>query len=427
MSNSFRDRLRRLHDAHHRGRDPSDGPSGVYSADDVDAVEQQPDDDERHKDYGGWQGLGARRCGEYECPLWIVETRCDEQMCHGDWTLARCRGADHQKLASLTDDVPSGIDPDRLLYMDTETTGLGPKSYAFMVGLGRWDGADFLVQHLVIDEPDDEPALLECFADRIADCDLLVTFNGKRFDVPLLQRRYEHHGLDDPFADTGHLDLLPLARRIFPGLDRYRLSNLEVQLLKFQRVDDVPGREVPKRWGKFQRSRNPAIMEGVVEHNRHDIVSMAALVAAAIGGEKIATGEAEPDPNSDSRQRSGNGGGGQTPGNIADKLVRSYRLRGKFAERDRQRADSTRSTPPVGTEQTVETPDSETTRRVRELRSGCRSLIDQKMWREVFPMLCELVALCPGDRWGLEMLAEYYRREGRNALAREIEGRRRDG
>ena len=294
-----------------------------------------------------------------------------------------------------------------------------------MVGIGFWQGDQFAVKHLVVDEPDDEEALLRAFSDRLAGYPLLVTFNGRRFDVPLLERRYAHHNLSSPFDDIAHLDLLPLARRVFPGLQRYALSHLEKFVLDFERVDDVPGRVVPTRWGKFQRSKNPDLMAGVVEHNRHDIVSMAALVAAAIAGDDPRARREEEHAKSPQHAWS-LPKVQETSGGIVKKLVRSYRLRGKFADGDHSSEAPSAEVPteaPTASGPSPTPTNEALSQRIDELRTASQTLVDQDLWREAFPMLCELVALAPGDPWGLETLASYYRREGREDLAARLEKR----
>ena len=430
MSNSFFDRLKRLHDAHHRGRDTTDGPSGVYTAD----MAEESGDEEVSKPpprYGGWEGLGASSQLDYDAPLWVLETRSGVDTIHGDWTVGQCRDVDHKKLADRVEGIAGDTRRQNLLYMDLETTGLGPKALIFMAGIGFWQGSEFVVQHLVIDEGDDEVALLQAFAEILADYDVLVTFNGKRFDVPLLQKRYEHHDLPDPFGDEFHLDLLPVARRLFPGLNRYKLTSLEEQLLDFQRVDDVPGREIPPLWWKFQKTRNPALMARVVEHNRYDIISMAALVATAINGECPGDEDEQGDAKQSYQHRFSNlisrsdrppeephkpAGEMKSPDGIKGKLMRSYKLRGKFAERDKERVASQKA-PTFSTGEEV-------SRRVDELYRASKTLVEQQLWREAFPMLCEILALDPEHGWGLETLAQYYRREGREELARELEARK---
>lgn len=466
MSESFKDRIKRLHNAHRRGRDNENGPSGVYTAD------GQPDaesaDGPTEVGGYGWQRLGAVKSTDYGPALWIATELCNGDDDHGVWTLRDCCQVHHRGLAQLDDDVSEQTRRTDLLYMDIETTGLSNDAIAFMLGLGYWNSDDrFVVEQLMIEEEEDEPALLRAFADRLENRRLLVTFNGVRFDAPVLQRRYSHHNIDDPLQGYPHLDLLPLSRRCFPGFSSYRLSKLEREVLSFERIDDVPGREIPRRWWKFQKTRDAELMRGVLEHNRHDIVSMEALVAAAIADEpptrETSTGEPKWSfgrmgmKSLYNRDRSGGTPRQEEPGGdveaggddaeappqdrpgsgIARRLERTYRLRGKFAERGgtkkssgRGASEPTKSSegvPSVGSPPAAgpadEPASGEVQRRADQLRAAARPLIDQQMWREAFPMLCELVALVPNDRWGLEMLARWYRQQGNEKLARRLEQR----
>ena len=441
MADKFRDRLKRLHDAHRRGKDSDGGPTGVYSASeavgDVAGIVERSD---IAKGYG-WERLGGVRCDDFDQPLWVATERVGHTAAHGDWTVGQCWQIKHGKIADLDQSVPPGINRRQMLFMDTETSGLGKGAMAFMIGLGFWEDDQFVVEHLLIDDEEQEPALLEAFARRMARFEVLVTFNGRRFDVPLLQRRFAHHELADPFPGKNHLDLLPMARRVFPDLASYRLSNLEKQILSFERVDDVPGKDIPPRWWKFQKNKNSELMKGVLEHNRHDVVSMEALVVTAIAGGtpevKLVEGQdirdflrlgfkgftgrefkktGEPQPSTGDAQKAAE------PRGVAKKLERTYRLRGKFARKDRkERHEESGVIPPL--EEPQSPPGEAAMQRVEELRAATQGLVAQQMWREAFPLLAEMVALSPTDRWAVQNLAEYYRRDGREELAAALEKR----
>jgi uncharacterized protein YprB with RNaseH-like and TPR domain len=200
-------------------------------------------------------------------------------------------------------------------FLDTETSGLagGTGTYAFMVGVGRFVSTDFepdkraktnkrtktdssadfeadkrmktdkMVFHLeqfFMRDPAEEPALLEGLADFLAPCQALVTFNGKGFDAPLLTTRYSMHNIPCPFADFAHLDLLPLARRLWRDrLPSRALKYLEENILSAPRtIEEVPGYEIPYLYFDYLRTGDARPLKGVFYHNAMDVVAMAALL-----------------------------------------------------------------------------------------------------------------------------------------------------
>ncbi|HEY5962192.1 MAG TPA: ribonuclease H-like domain-containing protein, partial [Polyangiaceae bacterium] len=119
-------------------------------------------------------------------------------------------------------------DPKRALYLDTETTGLGggAGTIAFLIGLAWFDDDDLWLEQLLLTSPSDEPALLECLDERLQSASMLVTFNGKSFDWPLLLGRYVMNRRERPAA-MPHLDLLHVARR----LHKRRLGSVTLKRL----------------------------------------------------------------------------------------------------------------------------------------------------------------------------------------------------
>jgi len=169
----------------------------------------------------------------------------------------------------------------RALFLDTETSGLGAGAgvLAFLVGLA-WFDADGRMQleQLLLRRPSDEPALIERVAERLEACDVIVTFNGKSFDLPLLGTRAVMNRLP-ALPARPHLDLLHVARRLHrPRLQSFRLSALESEVLGFVRGPDIEGGEVPARYAHFLRTGDEEALLAVVEHNAWDVVSMAALL-----------------------------------------------------------------------------------------------------------------------------------------------------
>ncbi len=166
-------------------------------------------------------------------------------------------------------------------FLDTETTGLsgGTGTYAFLVGVGRFEQDEFHLEQFFMRDPLEEPAQLAAIEEFLAPCSALVTFNGKAFDVPLLQTRFLAQGWHPPFGDIAHIDLLHLARRLWRDrLPSRTLGNLEVQILGASRtLQDVPGWAIPQMYFDYLRSGDARPLEGVFYHNALDVVSLAAL------------------------------------------------------------------------------------------------------------------------------------------------------
>jgi uncharacterized protein len=169
-----------------------------------------------------------------------------------------------------------------LAFLDTETSGMagGTGTYAFMVGVGRFIEDRFQLAQFFLRDPSEEPALLEGLTDFLAPCRALVTFNAKTFDAPLLRTRYTLHHIPNPFADFAHIDLLPLARRLWRDrLPSRALKYLEENILGLPRTsEEVPGYEIPWLYFDYLRTGDATPLKGVFYHNAMDVVAMAALL-----------------------------------------------------------------------------------------------------------------------------------------------------
>jgi len=167
-------------------------------------------------------------------------------------------------------------------FLDVETTGLagGTGTYAFLVGVGRFEGDTFHLAQYFMRDPAEESAMLEGLMEFLAPNSALVTFNGKAFDAPLLVTRYLLHNIPVPFKDFAHLDLLPLARRLWRDrLPSRALKYLEENVLAAPRtVDEVPGYEIPYLYFDYLRTGDATPLKGVFYHNAMDIVALAALM-----------------------------------------------------------------------------------------------------------------------------------------------------
>ncbi|NJN79454.1 MAG: hypothetical protein HC797_02750 [Anaerolineales bacterium] len=170
----------------------------------------------------------------------------------------------------------------KFAFLDTETSGMsgGTGTYAFLVGAARFIDGKFVLKQFFMRDPAEEPAMLEAMIHFLAPCEGLVTFNGKSFDIPLLVTRYSLHRIPIPFTGYSHIDLLPLARRLWRDrLPSRALKYLEEHVLGFTRTsDEVPGYEIPWLYFDYLRTGDANPLAGVFYHNAMDVVAMAALL-----------------------------------------------------------------------------------------------------------------------------------------------------
>ncbi|HJS20085.1 MAG TPA: ribonuclease H-like domain-containing protein [Anaerolineales bacterium] len=167
-------------------------------------------------------------------------------------------------------------------FLDTETSGLmgGTGTYAFLIGAARFIDGQLVLRQFFMRDPAEEPALLEGLAHFLAPAEALVTFNGKAFDAPLLTTRYTLNRIPVPYKGYAHIDLLPLARRLWRDrLESRALKYLEEHVLGMKRSsEEVPGYEIPWLYFDYLKSRDARPLAGVFYHNAMDVVAMAALL-----------------------------------------------------------------------------------------------------------------------------------------------------
>ena len=179
--------------------------------------------------------------------------------------------------------------PERLIYLDTETTGLagGTGTCAFLIGIGMIEGTQFVVRQFFLRDYPEEKAILHALAEIMAAFDGVVTYNGKTFDIPLLETRYALSRLKSPFTRLLHLDALHPARRLWRlRLESCKLQDLESAILGIERQGDIPGSEIPAIYFDYLRAGDARGLQPVFHHNALDIMTLAAItveLARAIG------------------------------------------------------------------------------------------------------------------------------------------------
>jgi len=169
---------------------------------------------------------------------------------------------------------------DKLLFLDTETTGLsgGSGTYAFMIGIGFIRDNAFVVEQLFLRAYTEELAMLAYLKKHLQKDKILITFNGKAFDVPLLTTRFIMYRQPPVIEYLSHLDLMHPARRFWRGRSTdCSLTTLEQDVFGIRRVNDIPGHLVPIRYFQYQRTGDPEPLKEVFEHNYYDVLSMVTL------------------------------------------------------------------------------------------------------------------------------------------------------
>jgi len=223
---------------------------------------------------------GAR--GEYErirTPFGeavVRRTRYGLHESHGNRVLRE--GA--ARLSAIT---PNEFDLTSAVFVDTETTGLagGAGTLAFLVGAGYFEDNEFVVAQYFLADPAQEEAMLADLDKLVSGRENLVTFNGRAFDIPLLDTRFTLARMPSPFADKTHLDLLLPARRVWRNsLSSCSLGSLEFHVLGVHRdQQDIAGFLIPQLYREYLQTGDMTEMERVMYHNLLDVLSMVTLAA----------------------------------------------------------------------------------------------------------------------------------------------------
>ncbi|WP_425606088.1 ribonuclease H-like domain-containing protein [Lysobacter firmicutimachus] len=178
------------------------------------------------------------------------------------------------------------VEPQRLLFFDTETTGLagGTGTRAFMIGAADWHrdplhGDGLRIRQLTIASLAAEPAMLREFAGWLSPDTVLSSYNGRCYDAPLLNTRYRLARLPNPLSGLDHVDLLFPTRRLYRGVwENCKLATIERELLRILREDDLPGAQAPAAWLQYLRGGSAALLRRVIAHNHQDVATLAQLL-----------------------------------------------------------------------------------------------------------------------------------------------------
>ncbi len=226
----------------------------------------------------GPEVVGATHVSGSRGSYWLRRTAHDPQDPWGETLLTRLTpeptGLD---LRVPLDGSGERVPLSQCLFVDCETTGLsgGAGTVAFLTSVGQVTEQGFRVDQYFLSDPAEEAGKLDQLWQRFETAGALVTYNGASFDLPLLEGRFHFWRLEPSFRELPHFDLLWPTRAIFrQRIGECSLSNVEARLLKFARVEDLPGAEVPEVYFQYLRDGHSPRLHAVFEHNRLDVVSL---------------------------------------------------------------------------------------------------------------------------------------------------------
>ena len=201
---------------------------------------------------------------------------------HGSVDISDLAGLPQDLLEPLSGGEIACAGPAKWAFLDTETTGLagGTGTYAFLVGVGAIEPEGFRLRQFFMRDFAEEASLLCRLSEHLARFEVLITYNGKAYDQPLLETRFRMARARHPFERLEHLDLLFGARRLWKlRLESCRLVDLENQILGVERQGDLPGEMIPYYYFDFLRTKQAFRLVPIFHHNAIDILSLACLTA----------------------------------------------------------------------------------------------------------------------------------------------------
>ena len=223
---------------------------------------------------GTWESTSMGDC-------FVVRKIFPLNLKHGARTLGQLPNLDFLEAINSLAGV-SRIPLDQFMFIDTETTGLsgGAGTYVFLVGAAKIEEDGIHFAQFFLQDPSTEPCQLAALEDYTTNTKVIVSYNGKSFDLPRIKNRYLFHGLPSPFQNVIHIDLLHLARRLWKAhLPSCSLGDIEYHLLGLERsAHDIPGWQVSEKFFEYLQSGNPSPLEGVFYHNEVDVISLITLL-----------------------------------------------------------------------------------------------------------------------------------------------------
>ncbi|MHA1253160.1 MAG: ribonuclease H-like domain-containing protein [Candidatus Helarchaeota archaeon] len=167
------------------------------------------------------------------------------------------------------------VEQEDLIFMDVETLGIG-ESPIILIGIGNYINDNLNVKQYLIRNPSEEYIILDDFIKKMNPKKAIVTFNGRSFDVPVLNRRIAYYGFENRIENV-HFDLFHYSRNAFSSLESYSLDKIECEILKIKRHIDIDSGLIPVFYDYYGEKNNIGPLIPIIEHNYVDILSLAEL------------------------------------------------------------------------------------------------------------------------------------------------------
>lgn len=224
---------------------------------------------------GTWEKTSAGDC-------FVIRKHFPFSQSHGDQELSDLPQVDVFETINANSGI-SDIPLEHYLFIDTETTGLsgGAGTYVFLVGAAKYESNGIHFAQFFLQDPSNEPCQLAALEEFCATAKVVVSYNGKSFDLPRIKNRYLFHGWPSPFQDIFHLDLLHIVRRLWKNhLPTCSLGDVEYHLLGLHREShDIPGWQVSEKFFEYLQNNDPEPLKGVFYHNEVDVISLITLLS----------------------------------------------------------------------------------------------------------------------------------------------------
>lgn len=166
-------------------------------------------------------------------------------------------------------------DLEKFLVVDIETLGLF-SCPIILIGTGEFRGNEFIIKQYFARNLREEESIIRMFLDAVREKEALITFNGRRFDVPFIQERLQHYGIEEKF-ELPNYDIYLFSRSLVAGVPDHRLQTLERYLLGIEREDDVPSALIPDFYRYYLKTGKAALVIPIIKHNVLDIITTARL------------------------------------------------------------------------------------------------------------------------------------------------------